>query len=463
MKVGKIVVGIIGGLVGLVAIGLVVGGAVLTWAFATQRDADGFLTSPTYGLSSSGHALVSEQLDIASHAGDWLPSGIATIRFEAESDGAVFVGIGPSSAVDQYLGDVSRDEVTRLGDSPTEVAYRHFDGGTPTTAPGEQGFWVASGEGPDGAVVEWEIESGDWTVVAMNADGSAGVAMDMDAGVHIPLLLAIAVGILVAGIIFGALAALALVWATRKKRPAETVPPSAATVPVGGGGYPVTLVGQLDPNLNRGLWLIKWFLAIPHYVALAFLWVAFALLTVMAFFAIAFTGRYPRGMFDFNVGVLRWTWRVGFYAFSAAGTDRYPPFTLEDVDYPARLDIAYPEKLSRGLVWVKSWLLAIPHLIIVGFFTSGLVWWTTEFGGGSSGLKIGGGLIGILVLIALLALLFTGRYPQGLFDLVMGLNRWAIRVGAYVALMRDEYPPFRLDIGAEETPAAGERSAVMSG
>jgi hypothetical protein len=202
------------------------------------------------------------------------------------------------------------------------------------------------------------------------------------------------------------------------------------------------------------MWLVKWLLLIPHFIVLAFLWAAFVLLTIVAFFAILFTGQYPRGIFDFNVGVMRWTWRVSFYSYSALGTDQYPPFTLEDVDYPARLDVAYPEQLSRGLVLVKWWLLAIPHYIIVGLFTSGLVWWGTNFGDGDRVLEIGGGIIGLLVFIAGLALLFTARYPQGLFDLIMGLNRWVFRVGAYAALMRDEYPPFRLDVGGREESAA---------
>jgi hypothetical protein len=221
--------------------------------------------------------------------------------------------------------------------------------------------------------------------------------------------------------------------------------------------YPLRLEGPLDPGLSRWLWLVKWLLVIPHLIVLVFLWIAFIVLWLVALVAILFTGRYPRTIFDFNVGVLRWSWRVGFYCYSALGTDRYPPFALADVpDYPARLDVEYPPALSRGLVLVKWWLLALPHYLVVGVFAGG-AWAGMNAASDDWGWSSGGGLIGLLVCIAGVVLLFTARYPKPIFDFVMGMNRWVFRVAAYVALMTDKYPPFRLDMGGEEpvpdTPA----------
>lgn len=212
--------------------------------------------------------------------------------------------------------------------------------------------------------------------------------------------------------------------------------------------YPLQVQGRLDEHPSRWLWLVKWLLAIPHYVILWFLWVAFAVLTVIAFFAILFTGRYPRAIFDFNVGVLRWSWRVAYFSYGALGTDEYPPFTLAEVpEYPATLKVDYPEQLSRGLVLVKWWLLAIPHLLLVGALVGSAYTLTADE---QVVITTPGGIIGMLVFFAGVALLFTGRYPRGIFDFVMGLNRWALRVVAYVCLMTDVYPPFRLDSGPDE-------------
>jgi hypothetical protein len=191
--------------------------------------------------------------------------------------------------------------------------------------------------------------------------------------------------------------------------------------------YPVTLKGDLSIPPGRWQWIFKCLLVIPHIFILFFLMMASAVLTFVSFFAILFTGKYPRGMFNFNVGVQRWMWRVNFYSFSALGTDKYPPFSLDpDPNYPADLTIEYTEKLNNGLVLIK-WLLAFPHWVII---------WLFQY------------IQPLLVLVSAIVLLFTGKYLPELFKIIMGMNRWTYRVQAYV-LMTDTYPPFRFweDLG----------------
>lgn len=217
---------------------------------------------------------------------------------------------------------------------------------------------------------------------------------------------------------------------------------------------PVRVTARLDTPLSPWLWLVKWLLVIPHAVLLAFLWIGVLLVTVAAGVMILFTGRYPDALFDFVVGVLRWTWRVVYYAYGALGTDRYPPFTLGEVpDYPATLHVERPGELSRGLVLVKWWLLVLPHYLLLAAIS------------GSSWPQARPGLTAVLVLIAAVALLFTDVYPRGIFDLVIGVHRWSFRVAAYALLLTDVYPPFRLDQGGTEPgdPAIPSASAQPSG
>jgi hypothetical protein len=220
---------------------------------------------------------------------------------------------------------------------------------------------------------------------------------------------------------------------------------STSTMP---NGYPTQLEGQLDPALSRGMWLVKWLLAIPHYIVLAIMWAAFPVVVLASGVMILFTGRYPVALFEFVVGVLRWNWRVVFYATGVLATDQYPPFTLARTGFPATFDVAYPDRLSRWKVLFKSWLLALPHLLIVGIL-AGLLWFLSDGPGV-------GGLVGLLVFIAALILLVTGVYNTGLFNLVMGIHRWIYRVYAYTSLLRDDYPPFRLDQGPLELRLSAE-------
>jgi len=233
--------------------------------------------------------------------------------------------------------------------------------------------------------------------------------------------------------------------------------------------YPVRVTARPDAHPHspsRWLWLAKWLLLIPHYIVLFALWIAFVVVTILAYVAILFTGRYPRSLHAFNVGVLRWSWRVGYYGYWVLGTDRYPPFTLADVpDYPARLESDGPPAPKRWLPLV-AWLFAIPHILLVIALTSGLAWVSGNYTGGRA-VANGIGVTAVAVLIAAFALLFTGRYPAGLHDLLVGAWRWYLRVVAYVALLTDRYPPFRLDLGDAEplddpVPPAPGRTRVST-
>lgn len=451
LPVGRIVLVVLGGLTILVGLAMLVGGGALTWAHATQRDDDGFFTSGRERLETLSHALVSEEIDLgagpeqrAVDLGD-----LATVRItvEAIGDDAVFVGIGPDDDVRAYLDGVGHAELEDVDFDPFEVEYRFVEGGPPEEPPIEQAFWVASVEGRGSQTLEWDIESGRFAVVVMNADGSAGVGVSTAVGVKLDWLLPLGIGLLAAAVFALVLGTVMLVVGAHGIAVATRVPAAPPTAVAVAGTEPVQLTGHLDPQLSRWLWLVKWLLLIPHFVVLALLWVAAVVVTLIAGVAILFTGRYPRALFDFNLGVLRWSWRVGFYSFGAFATDRYPPFTMGPApDYPATLDIAYPEQLSRGLVLVKSWLLAIPHLVVIGILVGGTY---SDGDGDPVGVP---GLISALAFFAAVAVLFTTRYPRGIFDLLVGLNRWVYRVAPYVLLMTDRYPPFRLDQGPTEPP-----------
>jgi hypothetical protein len=459
---GPIALLVVGVLLVLTAGAAAVGGATLTWAYATQRDDDGWFSTGDERFDTGTAAIVSDEIDLGVVPGrERVDLGdLATVRIEVESaaEGAVFVGIGPQDEVDVYLQGVARAEIAHVELDPFSVEYDVVDGADTAPPPGDQGFWVAQGSGTEPLV--WELESGNWVVVVMNADGSAGVNVDASVAAKadwfLPVALALLFGgalVLAGGVVLGILGIRGL-----SRHPSTPVPTSSAALD---GVPPVRLRGRRDEPLSRWLWLVKWVLLIPHLFLLVFLWLGVVVVTVIAWFAILFTGEYPRPLFAYTTGVLRWHWRVSYYGYGALGTDRYPPFSFEaEPDYPAGLDIDRPERLSRGLIFVKSWFLALPHLLIVGVIAG----WGTGRGllGEDWGVTGGPGLLDLLVLVAAGCLLFLAGYPRGLFDLVVGLNRWIFRVLAYVLLLRDEYPPFRLDQGEDEplttTPAAAQEA-----
>jgi len=196
---------------------------------------------------------------------------------------------------------------------------------------------------------------------------------------------------------------------------------SVETAVAGAPGYPLRFDIEYPEQLSRWLIFVKWLLAIPHFLILYALSAVANVITFIAFFAILFTGRYPRGLFDFVVNIYRWQENV--FAYYGLFRDEYPPFSWEAGKYPVTFEVDYPESLSRWLIFVK-WLLAIPHIIVLFFlYIVALVVWV----------------------IVWFAILFTGRFPRGLFDFLVGVSRWSLRVNAYaLLLLRDDYPPFSL-------------------
>lgn len=509
MKAGRVVMLVIGSLCALVGLGLLAGAGVAGWVNYQQRDGRYFIT-PSEQFSGNSYALTTPRLDLTTGGGvnDGGPmdlAGSVLLRGSSTDPGKeIFIGIAPRADVAAYLAGVQRTEIVDVRFRPFRALYRDVNGAKIPADPAQQIFWAATATGPGEQELTWNLRSGAWAVVVMNADASSPVSVNLQAGARTDLLLPVFIGLLIGGLVMlligvplivlgaaglgrggpdqggtgsgvppgylpaqpgqpylaaayppgaapgqlntssppGALAAYAAPPGTQFPVTPYPVAPGATTPYV----YPARLHGYLDPNLSRWMWLVKWFLAIPHCIILFFLWFAFGVVTIVAWFAILFTARYPRSLFNFCVGVIRWNWRVAFYAFSAIGTDAYPPFTLARTDYPADFDVDYPERLSRGLVLVKSWLLAIPHLLIIGVLTGTATTWVFQ-GGEWEQQSVGISLVGLLVLIAGVILLFTGKYFRGIFDLLLGLNRWIYRVIAYVALMRDEYPPFHLDMG----------------
>jgi hypothetical protein len=444
MKALRIIAVIVGAL--LVAAGLagLAAGATLAVAHSVLRDDDGFLNSRTRDVETATSAVVG-RVDLTDLPDDVWPDDMGTVKVSAEgTDRPIFIGVAPTDQVSQWLGTSPYARVIGVR-SVIETQREGGSGALPP--PTSQTFWTASSSGIGQQHIVWQPQPGDWTFVVANADGQPGVSAAVKAGVKANLLPASGI-VAIAGLAMLAVGVIIMLAAVGRDGIAGPPAPAAALA----GGYPARLDGQLDPGLSRWMWLVKWFLAIPHVFVLSLLWLAVVPLTVIAGIVVLVTGRYPLAIFRFNTGVIRWSWRVSYYAFNVLGTDRYPPFSLDsDPGYPADFAVDYPQRLSRGLVLVKWWLLAIPHYLIVGIFL------------GSWQLSGGIGLIGILVLIAVVILLFTSRYHRDLYDFVMGLNRWCYRVLAYVMLLRDEYPPFRLDTGGHDPATAQPVDASLPG
>jgi len=211
------------------------------------------------------------------------------------------------------------------------------------------------------------------------------------------------------------------------------LPAAAARLP---GAYPVRFDVEYPEKLSRLSTLARLVLAIPQLLVIYALGTVVGIVTFIAWFAILFTRRYPKGLFDLVVSFNRWMANV--YAYSALLRDEYPPFATDPGRYPVTYEVDYPEKLSRWLIFVK-WYLVLLHQIVLyflGFFAL------------------------VSALIAWIAILITGRFPRGLFNYIVGVMRWYVRVTAYSSLMRDEFPPFSKR--ADAAPGSGRAIAVSA-
>ncbi|MCX6095265.1 MAG: DUF4389 domain-containing protein [Candidatus Bipolaricaulota bacterium] len=430
MNAGKVVLILFGGVVLLFSLGLVIAGGLALGIERAFTDESGFFAVRSTYLARDAAAIVLSA-PIAGH-GPRRSAVILRVSVTATDPGkSLFVGIGARRDVEDYLAGAGYDEITGYESPHRRLTWRvHAGTAAPQPSAAAQGVWRVSASGAGTQTLAWRLEPGEWSLVLMNADGSKGIRVAGSIGARAPWLFGVGLAVLLAGIALLAVGIVLIALATRRPETAAAQPASAA--PAAPGAFPLVLGGEKTEPLSPWLWLVKWFLLIPHFFVLGLLWFGAAAVWVIALFAILFTGRYPKRLFDFTVGVLRWTWRVGFYGCQALGTDRYPPFTLRAGGYPADLDVAYPGALSRGRALVKWWLLAIPHYIVLACLQGGV------------GVHYGG-LVLILAIFGMVSVLFTGHYPNDLFALVLGINRWSYRVLAYVGLLTDQYPPFRLD------------------
>lgn len=317
MKARYVTALVVGCLLVLPGVGLFLSGAGLGLGALVQGE-DGFIDADLNQLTSAGSAITAEGivLVVEPDSPDWLLRALSVdTRLEVtstEGDRAVFIGVAPERDVDAYLDGVAHTEVTGLtGVSPIYLER----GGTASVAPPTaQSFWVESQTGTGTQVLDWQVADGQWAAVIMNADGSPGIAADVNVGGRAAFLGPLALILFLLGLLTSGIAVTLIVVGAQGLGRSARTDPEVHPDPVRGVGtgleapgtdpaplapHPVSVNARLDPHLSRGLWLIKWLLAIPHFIVLTLMWLAFVVLTAVAGVIILFTGSYPRQLFDF--------------------------------------------------------------------------------------------------------------------------------------------------------------------
>ena len=188
---GRILAIVAGAAAALLATGMIAAGGLLLWADGKKDDA-GYLTTASKPFATSTYALSTDDLDVDSGASGWVTSqdryGKVRLKVTPHGDAPVFVGIAPADAVSAYLHNTAHAEVTDVDVDPFRATYRAHGGAERPAPPAGQRFWAASAQGAGAQTLTWDVRHGSWSVVVMNADGSAGVDARVSAGADVPVL-----------------------------------------------------------------------------------------------------------------------------------------------------------------------------------------------------------------------------------------------------------------------------------
>lgn len=254
MSAGKIVLLIFGIIVLLISLSFLMGGGALLSAHNIIKDAEGFYNTKTIQIEKDSYAVVVGPTDINVDVGwdwgwGWDLGDLITFKIEGagyDPSTQIFLGIARGSDINSYLDDVEYDEITDLNVFPFRVDYRNHSGNVVPEAPTSKAFWNVSNYGPGTQIIEWELEPGRHSLVIMNADGSAGIDMDIVFGVKVPLLFGVSVGLLIGGGVLLAISILMIYFAARKPRISA---PSAPEAPA-----PIEIKGEqpeVEPEVKK--------------------------------------------------------------------------------------------------------------------------------------------------------------------------------------------------------------------
>jgi hypothetical protein len=212
------------GLGAAIGVALLLGGLALIGVHSFARDDDGYYTTSTEELVTDSYAVTTDEIDLGADPAAPAPEdflGALRVSAERTDGGPVFVGIGPTVAVEAYLTGVARAELADFDDGTVRLDER--PGAAPRTPPESREFWAATSEGAGRQAVEWDAETGTWTVAVMNADGERGISVDAEAGARIGWLLWAGLALAAIGaLLAGGLSAMIL-----RIRRRATAPPSA--------------------------------------------------------------------------------------------------------------------------------------------------------------------------------------------------------------------------------------------